>query len=96
MDPLLDLLADQLAARLASRLPAAPERPIALAGGWGAVAGGTLLRWARTGRLEAYRGARGQLLAFPAELRRAVEAAPYAAPLQPGGADPFDDCEAAS
>lgn len=49
---------------------------VALRDGWSGLSGATLCRWARDGRLVAYEGERGRLVAWSSDLRRAVEAQP--------------------
>ena len=69
-----------------------PGRLVVLADGWGPLAGGTLQRWAKTGRLRAFRAERSKLVAWESDIRRAVEA-DRIEPHQPGSVcnDSIDD-----
>lgn len=46
---------------------------VVLADGWGPIGGATLQRWARGGRLQAYRAERGKWVAWERDIRNAVE-----------------------
>ena len=46
--------------------------PVALADGYGAI-GGSMKRWARSGRLRAFTAERGKLVAYVRDIRAAVE-----------------------
>ncbi|MBM4362783.1 MAG: hypothetical protein FJ104_08890 [Deltaproteobacteria bacterium] len=67
-----------------ARLYAAADKPFGLSP-W------TFRRWAAEGRLRCHLGPRGKLLAWEADVRAAVEAAPYARrpPTVELAADPF-------
>lgn len=49
---------------------------IELGAGCYGIAGQTLIRWARSGRLRAFEAERGRLVAWRSEVRRAIEAQP--------------------
>jgi hypothetical protein len=67
-------------------IDAAPDEPavapdprgelVALNDGFGPVAGATLLRWARTGRLRAFRAARRRWVAWTVDVAAAIEREP--------------------
>lgn len=65
---------------------------VALRDGWQGIAGATLLRWAREGRLRAFTLDRGKLVAWEHDLRCAVEASPVSGQVSAAN-DPFDDPE---
>ena len=69
------------------------DRLVPLAEGFGPLSGSTLMRWARLGRLVAFRADRGRLLAWERDVRAAVEGDQYTAPNPKDGTeDPFADC----
>jgi len=65
-----------------------PRGPLViLATGWGGLPGGTLTRWARRGRLRAFRAERGKLVAWERDVRDAVEVEPVTTSTGDAGLD---------
>jgi hypothetical protein len=54
---------------------------VSLADGCDGIAGSTLARWAKEGRLDAFEAERGRLVAWRSAIRRAIEARPYRPPV---------------
>lgn len=66
---------------------------VTLSEGCDGIAGATLQRWARTGRLVAYEAERGRLVAWRSDIRRAIEAQPYRPAVRVVATEPEDGAD---